>query len=177
MWDLPRAGLEPVSPCIGRWILNHCATREAPKEAFNGVLSVQSVHLQSSLNSQTKPRTRSSHPERNTLNNWRSEYMCKEGAALREWRTSKRKSASLDARQRDRRSKLPTYSKIWLSASTESVEPSNPWVEGMWRLCHPSRSVYGRGCWSQRGEGWTQVYTKSCCMRGQYLIFFPLIEI
>ena len=30
MWDLPRPGLEPVSPCIGRQILNHCATREAP---------------------------------------------------------------------------------------------------------------------------------------------------
>ena len=30
MWDLPRPGLEPVSPCIGRRILNHCATREAP---------------------------------------------------------------------------------------------------------------------------------------------------
>ena len=29
MWDLPRPGLEPVSPCIGRQILNHCATREA----------------------------------------------------------------------------------------------------------------------------------------------------
>ena len=30
MWDLPRPGLEPVSPCISRQILNHCATREAP---------------------------------------------------------------------------------------------------------------------------------------------------
>ena len=29
MWDLPIAGLEPVSPSIGRQILNHCATREA----------------------------------------------------------------------------------------------------------------------------------------------------
>ena len=42
MWDLPRPGLEPVSPASagrfsttappgkpGRWILNHCATREA----------------------------------------------------------------------------------------------------------------------------------------------------
>ena len=28
MWDLPRPGLEPVSP--GRQILNHCATREVP---------------------------------------------------------------------------------------------------------------------------------------------------
>ena len=29
IWDLPRPGLEPVSPCIGRQILNHCATKEA----------------------------------------------------------------------------------------------------------------------------------------------------
>ena len=29
MWDPPRPGLEPVFPCIGRQILNHCATREA----------------------------------------------------------------------------------------------------------------------------------------------------
>ena len=28
-WHLPRPGLEPVFPCIGRRILNHCATREA----------------------------------------------------------------------------------------------------------------------------------------------------
>ena len=30
MWDPPRPGLEPVSPCIGKQTLNHCATREAP---------------------------------------------------------------------------------------------------------------------------------------------------
>ena len=43
MWDLPRPGLEPVSPALagrlsttappgkpGRWILNHRATREVP---------------------------------------------------------------------------------------------------------------------------------------------------
>ena len=29
MWDLPGPGLEPIVPCFGRWILNHCATREA----------------------------------------------------------------------------------------------------------------------------------------------------
>ena len=29
MWDLPRPGLKPVSPSIGRRILNHCTTREA----------------------------------------------------------------------------------------------------------------------------------------------------
>ena len=29
MWDLPRPGLEPVFPALGRRILNHCATREA----------------------------------------------------------------------------------------------------------------------------------------------------
>ena len=28
MWDLPRPGIEPVSPCIGRQIIIHCATRE-----------------------------------------------------------------------------------------------------------------------------------------------------
>ena len=33
MWDLPGPGIELVSlvPCIGRWILNHCATREVLK--------------------------------------------------------------------------------------------------------------------------------------------------
>ena len=31
MWDLPRPGLEP---CIGRQILNYCATREAPTHIF-----------------------------------------------------------------------------------------------------------------------------------------------
>ena len=44
MWDLPRPGLEPVSPALagrfsttappgkpGRWILNHCTTREVPR--------------------------------------------------------------------------------------------------------------------------------------------------
>ena len=35
MWDLPRPGLEPVSPAlIGRHILNHCATREAPQSVL-----------------------------------------------------------------------------------------------------------------------------------------------
>ena len=47
MWDLPRPGLEPVSPALAgrlpttvppgkpsRQILNHCATREAPKIAL-----------------------------------------------------------------------------------------------------------------------------------------------
>ena len=29
MWDLPRPRFKPVSPCIGRQTLNHCATREA----------------------------------------------------------------------------------------------------------------------------------------------------
>ena len=32
MWDLPGPGLKPVCvPCIGRRILNHCATREIPR--------------------------------------------------------------------------------------------------------------------------------------------------
>ena len=30
MWDLPRPGLEPVSPALAGRTLNHCATREAP---------------------------------------------------------------------------------------------------------------------------------------------------
>ena len=34
IWDPPRPGLEPVSPCISRQILNHCATREAPIFSF-----------------------------------------------------------------------------------------------------------------------------------------------
>ena len=47
MWDLPRPGLEPVSPALAggfsttappgkpsRWILNHCTTREAQKPLF-----------------------------------------------------------------------------------------------------------------------------------------------
>ena len=29
MWDLPRPGLEPVSPALAGRFLNHCATREA----------------------------------------------------------------------------------------------------------------------------------------------------
>ena len=29
MWDLPRPGLKPMSPALGRQTLNHCATREA----------------------------------------------------------------------------------------------------------------------------------------------------
>ena len=33
MWDLPRPGLWTRVPCIGRQILNHCATREAPELA------------------------------------------------------------------------------------------------------------------------------------------------
>ena len=30
MWDLPGLGIEPVVPCIGRLILNHCTTKEVP---------------------------------------------------------------------------------------------------------------------------------------------------
>ena len=29
-WNLPGPGIAPVSPAIGRWILNHWTTREAP---------------------------------------------------------------------------------------------------------------------------------------------------
>ena len=34
MWDLPRPGLEPVSPASADKILNHCATREALSLGF-----------------------------------------------------------------------------------------------------------------------------------------------
>ena len=34
MWDLPGPGIKPVVPCIGRWILNHCSTREVPMCLF-----------------------------------------------------------------------------------------------------------------------------------------------
>ena len=30
LWDLPGPGIKPVSPALGRWILTHCTTREAP---------------------------------------------------------------------------------------------------------------------------------------------------
>ena len=36
MWDLPGPGVEPVSPCIGRQILNHGTTREVLEVAFIG---------------------------------------------------------------------------------------------------------------------------------------------
>ena len=34
MWDPPRPGLEPVSPCIGRQTPNHCTTRETLRICF-----------------------------------------------------------------------------------------------------------------------------------------------
>ena len=38
MWDLPGPGIEPFVPCVGRWILNHCATREVPiLDSFVGI--------------------------------------------------------------------------------------------------------------------------------------------
>ena len=59
MWDLPRPGLEPVSPALagrfsttappgkpGRWLLNHCATREDPVVVF---LRQQSVSFPSRI--------------------------------------------------------------------------------------------------------------------------------
>jgi len=43
MWNLPRPGIEPVSPCIGRRSLKHKTTREAPQ---NGIfMSVGSFVL------------------------------------------------------------------------------------------------------------------------------------
>ena len=32
-------------PCIGRWILNHCATREVPKDGFNKRLDTAKVKV------------------------------------------------------------------------------------------------------------------------------------
>ena len=39
MWDLPGRGLDPMSPCTGRRILNHCATREAWKGPLKQVFT------------------------------------------------------------------------------------------------------------------------------------------
>ena len=44
-WDLPGPGVEPVSPCIGRWILNHWTTREVPF-VFNITCIVNLEHIQ-----------------------------------------------------------------------------------------------------------------------------------
>ena len=35
IWDLPRPGLEPVSPALAGRFSNHCATREALQKIFN----------------------------------------------------------------------------------------------------------------------------------------------
>ena len=37
MWDLPRSGIQPCVPCIGRQIFYHWATREAP---WNAILKI-----------------------------------------------------------------------------------------------------------------------------------------
>ena len=34
MWDLPKPEIESMSLAIGRWILNHWTTREAPHSFF-----------------------------------------------------------------------------------------------------------------------------------------------
>ena len=44
MWDPPGPGLEPVSPCIGRRILNHCATKEAQKAICNKIIIYIPLH-------------------------------------------------------------------------------------------------------------------------------------
>ena len=41
-WDLPRPEPEPMAPCIGWQILNHCTTREAPVQ---NLLSLLKSHL------------------------------------------------------------------------------------------------------------------------------------
>ena len=41
MWDLPGPRLARTSaPCIGRWILNHCATREVPSQVLLSSMSL-----------------------------------------------------------------------------------------------------------------------------------------
>ena len=45
MWDLPGPGLKPVSPCIGRQILNHCTTREVPQLHFNFPFTLQRTQI------------------------------------------------------------------------------------------------------------------------------------
>ena len=45
MWDLPRPGLEPVSPALaGRFSANHCASREAPAASLMGDLMLFQQH-------------------------------------------------------------------------------------------------------------------------------------
>ena len=39
MWDLPRPGLEPVSPVLAGRFLNHCVTMEAPVYYYNVILN------------------------------------------------------------------------------------------------------------------------------------------
>ena len=43
MWDLPGPGLEPVFPALGRWILNHCITREVPIHFFLDSFPIQAI--------------------------------------------------------------------------------------------------------------------------------------
>ena len=43
IWELPGPGLEPLSPAIGRRILNNCTTREAPK--LGSLLGNQWTHF------------------------------------------------------------------------------------------------------------------------------------
>ena len=44
----PNQGLNPV-PCFGRWILNHCATRETPMYRFLGSFQIVWVNSQSTV--------------------------------------------------------------------------------------------------------------------------------
>ena len=47
MWDLPWPGLRTHVPCIGRWIVNHCTTREVPTftSKVGGTSAVVSVQM------------------------------------------------------------------------------------------------------------------------------------
>ena len=55
MWDLPRPGARTRVPCIGRQILNHCATREALLfQMFLPTLSIEYSEVYSALQSRGK---------------------------------------------------------------------------------------------------------------------------
>ena len=43
MWDLPRPGLEPVSPALAGRLLNHCTTREAPRQLLIKLCLLHSI--------------------------------------------------------------------------------------------------------------------------------------
>ena len=44
MWNLPGAGIEPVTLYIGTWILMHSTTREIQKTTFLNLFVLQFLH-------------------------------------------------------------------------------------------------------------------------------------